>query len=52
MKDLKDERPPAYEHFLALDEETNDLFLNFLINNEHNKFYIAGKKFNKWQLLI
>jgi len=51
MKSLKDERPPPYKHFMAFDEKTSDLFLNFLIYSEHNKFYIAGKPFTKWQLI-
>lgn len=51
MKLLSEERPPSYTHFIAMDDETGEVFLNFLIYSKFNKFYIAGKQFNKWQLI-
>ena len=51
MKILSEERPPAYKQFIALDDDSGEMFLNFLVLSKYNKFYVAGKKFNRWALI-
>ena len=45
---LKEARPPPFRHFQAINIETAESFPNYLILNEHNRFYIAGRKFTHW----
>ena len=48
MQSLKETRPPPFQHFQAINIETAESFPNYLIITEHNKFYIAGKRFTHW----
>jgi len=45
---LKEAEPPPYNFFIALNEETEEYFKNYLVKSEFNYFYIAGKKFTHW----